>query len=118
MKPMQTDKTKISRTDRTDPVTVDTFIHQGPLKTLLDKARHIALLNDLLIQNLPDALHPYYTVANLRENTLIIHTDTATHATLLRYQLPQLKQAFQKNAMKLTIHDITVAIRPKRLIKK
>ena len=115
---MQTDKTKISRGNREDPVTVDTFIHRGPLKTLLDKARHIALLNDLLIQNLPEALHPYYTVANLRDNTLIIHTDTATHATLLRYQLPQLKQTFQRNPLKLAIHDITVAIRPKKLIKK
>lgn len=115
---MQTDKTKISRNDRIDPVTVDTFIHQGPLKVLLNKARHIALLNNLLIQNLPDALHPYYTVANLRDNTLIIHTDTATHATLLRYQLPQLKQAFERNSMKLTIHDISIAIRPKRLIKE
>lgn len=115
---MQTDKTKISRNDRNDPVTVDTFINQGPLRTILDKARHIALLDKFLIKNLPDALHSYYTVANLRENTLIIHTDTATHATLLRYQLPQLMQAFQKNPTGLAIHDIAVAIRPRRLLKK
>ena len=114
---MQTDKMKKSRSNRVDPVMIDKLIQQGPLKAILDKAQHIASLNTLLSQHLPEALRPYYRVANLRDKTLIIHTDTATHATLLRYQLPMLTQAFHKNTMNAEINDIKVAIRPKNSSK-
>ena len=108
---MQTTYNKKTRTTKLDPTPINQLINQGSLRTLLEKANDIHLLNQILTTYLPDALKTFYQVANLRDGVLIIHTGTATHATLLRYHIPQLLQTIQKKYAKKSITEIKTCIK-------
>ena len=109
---MQTTYNKKTRRKKLDPTPINQLINEGPLKTLLEKANDIHTLNQILVKHLPEALKSFYQVANLRDHTLVIYTGNATHATLLRYHLPQLLRTFQKDFTKKKITDIKTCIKP------
>jgi hypothetical protein len=58
------------------------------LNSLLERAQHLRLLTQALRENLEPQLAVHVTVANLREQTAVLSTDTPAWLTQLRYQAP------------------------------
>ena len=109
---MQTGNSKKQRKKCEDPVPVDQIIQQGQLKSLIEKAKLLQSLNARLMDILPEARHPYCQVANIRDHKLIIHAETATHATLLRYQTPHLLSGLKSHEESDFIRTIEYKVRP------
>ncbi len=63
-------------------------------------------------KSLPPPLSQHCHVANWREKTLIVHTDSSLWATRLRYMTPFLIAKWQKELSMPTINKIIVKVRP------
>ena len=65
------------------------------LHSLLERAKHLQLLTQALRDSLAPPLAEHVTVANLREYTAVVTTDTPAWLTQLRYQAPVILRALQ-----------------------
>lgn len=72
----------------TKPVAKILSSRESALNTLLERAQHLQMLTQALRESLEPQLAEHVTVANLREQTAIITTDTPAWLTQLRYQAP------------------------------
>lgn len=84
------------------------------LKRLSQHTQLLAQLNHILQQVLPPNYAAHCYLANIKHDTLIVHTDKATLASMIRFQAPvlcktfseQLGQAFSKLEVKVKPHHI------------
>jgi hypothetical protein len=72
----------------TKPVAKILSKRDSALNTLLERTQHLQLLTQALRDSLEPQLAAHVTVANLREHTAVITTDTPAWLTQLRYQAP------------------------------
>ena len=82
------------------------------LNKLINKIAYLTNLNILLRQQLPDLLAQHCTVANVRDNVLILHIDAATWGMQLRYLIPELLTKLRNKKNFAGISSIEYKIRP------
>jgi hypothetical protein len=66
----------------------------------------------LFHESLPFPLNRHCHIANLREQTLVVNTDSSLWATRLRYITPELKQRWRQNGLMPIINQVIVQVRP------
>jgi len=84
------------------------------LKKLSQHTQLLAQLNHVLQQSLPTQYSAHCRLANVKNETLVIQTDNASFASLIRFQAPnlckalteQLGQTFTKIVVKVKPHHI------------
>ncbi|MDF1587750.1 MAG: DUF721 domain-containing protein [Gammaproteobacteria bacterium] len=84
------------------------------LKRLSQHTQLLAQLNHVLQQSLPPQYSAHCRLANIKDDTLIIHTDNASLASMVRFQAPilcktlsdQLDRSFSKIIVKVKPHHI------------
>jgi hypothetical protein len=84
----------------------------GFLSQLSQHSQMLEQVNHKFQDSLPIPLNQYCHVANLREQTLIVHTDSSLWATRLRLIIPDLKQLWQQNQSMPAINQVIVQVRP------
>ncbi|MCK5876015.1 MAG: DUF721 domain-containing protein [Candidatus Marithrix sp.] len=82
------------------------------LYSLSQHCQILKSINSKFNNSLPSPLSEHCQVANWRENTLIVHTDSSLWATRLRYMTPFLIANWQKELSMPTINKIIVQVRP------
>lgn len=85
---------------------------EGRLQHLLARAKALQRLTHKARQYLPAQLAPHCLVANIRGNCLILHTDTAARASLLRYHLPTLIKCLQQHQGLRSLGRASIKVRP------
>lgn len=85
--------------------------HNAMLAKLAQHAQLIEKLNHTLHQALPLQFSAHCHLANIKNQTLIIHTDNASFASLIRFQAPALCKAFSEH-LTMPISDIEIKVRP------
>ena len=68
------------------------------LGSLLTKAKELVNLNHLISSYLDPAIQAHCHVANYRAGLLVLEVTSSTFATLLRYQVPELRDKLRKQA--------------------
>jgi len=86
--------------------------HNKTLAKLAQHAQLIEKLNNTLHQALPLQFSAHCHLANVKNQTLIIHTDDASLASLIRFQAPTLCETFAEH-LDIPIHHIEIKVRPK-----
>ncbi len=86
---------------------------EGNLQRLLVQAKTLQQLTHEARQHLPGLLAPHCLIANIRGNCLILHTDTAARASLLRYHLPPLIKHLQHHQKLRNLNRASIKIRPR-----
>lgn len=81
------------------------------LAKLTQHAQLIEKLNHTLHQTLPLQFSAHCHLANIKNKTLIIHTDNASFASLIRFQVPTLCKIFSAK-LKIPINHIEIKVRP------
>jgi len=81
------------------------------LHKLSQRARFLAELNHILQQTLPTQFSAHCRLANINDETLIIHTDNASYASLIRFQAPALCKTLSTE-LNVTISNVEVKVRP------
>lgn len=89
---------------------------EGSLQRLLARAKTLQQLTFEARQCLPEGLSPHCLVANLRDNCLIVHTDTAARANLLRYHTPNIIKHLQQYHELRNLGRVAVKVRPPSLV--
>ncbi|HDN25929.1 MAG TPA: DUF721 domain-containing protein [Thioploca sp.] len=84
----------------------------GVLSRLKQHSQTLKQLDKICKAHMPVPLNQHCHVANLREKTLVIHTDSSLIATRLRLQVPDLKQRWQGDSAMPTIDTVLVRVRP------
>jgi len=82
------------------------------LYRLLQHSQTLEQLDNRLQASLPIPLQQHCYIANLRNNTLVVHTDSSLWATRLRYLTPELLYRWQQEKSMPTIDKIEIRIRP------
>ncbi len=82
------------------------------LVKLAQHAQLIEKLNNALHQALPLQFSAHCHLANIKNETLIIHTDNASLASLIRFQAPALCKVFTAQ-LKMPIYRMEVKVRPR-----
>lgn len=82
------------------------------LYRLLQHSQTLEQLDKWLQASLPIPLQQHCYIANLRNNTLVVHTDSSLWATRLRYLIPELLYRWQQEKSMPTIDKIEIRIRP------
>lgn len=85
--------------------------HNKMLAKLAQHAQLIEKLNHTLHQALPLQFSAHCRLANIKNQTLIIHTDNASFASLIRFQVPTLCKTFSAQ-LKMPVNNIEVKVRP------
>lgn len=84
------------------------------LHKLTQHVQLIEQLNHTMHQVLPLQFSAHCHLANIKDQTLVIHTDNASFASLIRFQVPTLCKTFSEQ-LELTIEHIDVKVRPSLL---
>ncbi len=82
------------------------------LNRLSKRARHLSQLNYILQQVMPPQFSAHCQLANINEQTLIVHTDNASYASLLRFQANTLCKALSEH-LPQAVTKLEVKVRPK-----
>lgn len=85
---------------------------EGNLQRLLARAKALQQLTSKIRQCLPETLSPHCLVANIRDHRLIVHTDTAARANLLRYYTPSIIKYLQQYPEFRNLRKVTIKVRP------
>lgn len=94
------------------PERIDSVCQQNSmLHKLSQRARFLAELNHILQQTLPTQFSAHCRLANISDETLIIHTDNASYASLIRFQAPVLCKTLSTE-LNVIIKKIEVKVRP------
>ncbi len=88
--------------------------HNKMLFKLAQHAQLIEELNHILQQTLPLQFSAHCRLANINNQTLIIHTDNASFASLIRFQVPSLCKTFSSQ-LQMPISHIEIKVRPNRI---
>lgn len=84
----------------------------GILYRLWQHSQKLEQLDNWLHASLPIPLQQHCYIANLRNNTLVVHTDSSLWATRLRFLTPELLYRWQQEKSMPTIDKIEIKIRP------
>jgi len=82
------------------------------LYRLLQHSQYLNQLNGWVQANLPAPLNQHCYIANLREQILVVYTDSSVWATRLRYQAPTFLTRWQDDRFLPTILKIEIKVRP------
>ena len=82
------------------------------LKGLVHKTNYLNTLNQRLLTLLAPPLVDHCTIANVRQNVLIIYVNSAAWGMKLRYQLPELLEKLRGDKTLADISSIEYKIRP------
>jgi hypothetical protein len=85
----------------------------GVLCNLNQHSQTLKHLDNLMKAYLPTLLKPHCHVANLREKTLVVHTESNLWATRLRLLAPELLLGFQADNSIPIIDQVEVKVRPR-----
>jgi hypothetical protein len=105
---------------------INSIYHKNSvLSKLSERAQHLSELNYLLQQTLPPQFSAHCRLANVRNKTIVIHTDKPSFATLIRFQAPALcktlsagfNQAFDKIEIKVKPHYLPLQSTEKNNLK-
>lgn len=91
-------------------IAAETVIHS--LGSLSDKANYLKHLNKALQVLLPKDLVTHCQVANVRDNVLVLHLDSAEWATQLHYQTAELLNQLRQQKCYAALRSIQYKIRP------
>ena len=84
---------------------------EGDFQRLLTRAKALQQLTFEVRQHLPKVLAPHCLVANIRNDHLILHTDTAARANLLRYYGPSIIKHLQQHQKLRNLHKTAIRVR-------
>lgn len=87
------------------------YQHNDVLKKLRQRCQLLEQLNHLFQRSLPAQFSAHCRLVNIDNGTLIIHTDNASYASLIRFQAPALCKTLS-NELNMTIHSMQVKVRP------
>lgn len=91
------------------------------LQIFLTKLGHLNKLNQVLIDNIEPSLATHCRVVDLKENCLVLMTESAIWATHLRFHIPQLLTKLRQYPQLQTLTQIHCKVMPvainQRLIK-
>jgi hypothetical protein len=83
------------------------------LSAAIGRARALNKLSTDVLQHLPSGLAHHCQVANYKENILILHAESASWATQLRFQAPAILKLLQEKQIVKNNCRIEVRVRPK-----
>lgn len=97
-----------------NPLHINKFLghFQHKTGTFSQHITEISTLADLVSHLLPEKLAQHCIIANIRDGLLILHTDSATAATQLRYQQQDLLEKLRLETAGAQITEIQVKVRP------
>jgi hypothetical protein len=84
----------------------------GILCHLSHHSQTLKQVEKIFKESLPSPLNRHCHIANLREQTLVVNTDSSLWATRLRYIIPELKQRWRQNRLMPIINQVIVQVRP------
>ncbi len=84
----------------------------GPLARAIRRARQLDTLNNLFNQLVGKPLRQHCQVANLRQQTLIVHVDSPAWATRLRYQQSRLLTQLRALEQYSQITELKIQVKP------
>ncbi len=87
------------------------YQQNSQLLKLAQHAKLIETLNHTLHQTLPLEFSAHCRIANINNKTLIIHTDNASFASLIRFQVPVLCNTFSTK-LDIPLNHIEIKVRP------
>lgn len=87
----------------------------GRLNYLLQHSQLIQKIEKIFNDSLPETLKQHCHVANLRDQTLVVHSDSSLWATQLRYMASDLLQQWQ-NETAMPIEQLEVRVRPAKIL--
>jgi len=92
----------------------------GGLAYLVQRSRLLQHIDELFQTHLPLFIGQHCRIVNIRDKTLVIHTDSAAWASRLRYMIPELLDYWQadKQLSALDITEIDIKIRPLPEVRK
>jgi len=85
----------------------------APWERLLKHADRLAALDRTVAAVLGRPLADHCHLANLRNATLVVHTDASVWASRLRYHTPQLLRTLQGLPDTGTVREIEIKVRPR-----
>jgi len=92
---------------------IDTlYKRNSQLDKLSKRVQQIKNLDTIFQQALPPQFATHCYLVNINENTLIVHTDNASYASLLRFQAQALCAEISKHLPQI-VNSIDVRVRPK-----
>jgi len=95
---------------------VKTILATGRQAALLGQNRTHHRLLETVRELLPDNFRSHCISAQQMENTLLVHADTSTWATKLRFQIPGILPALQRQPDLHTLDRCDIRILPKQLL--
>ena len=93
-----------------NPKRVSYCLQTASLSTIVKKAHQIAAFEKQLSSFIPEKIIPHCRVMNIAGKTLILQLDSGTFSTRIRYLIPDLLEAFERQ--KVPITTILCRIRP------
>jgi len=87
------------------------YSKNNQLNRLSLRAQQLNQLNTVLQQMLPPQFQQHCYLANINENILVIHADSANYASLLRFQASTLCDAISKHLPQI-VNKLDVRVRP------
>ena len=94
-----------------DPKQVNHCFQTAPLSAIVKKAYQIAAFEKQLSSFfIPEKIIPHCRVMNITGKTLILQLDSGTFATRVRYLIPDLLKAFERQ--KVPITTVQCRVRP------
>jgi hypothetical protein len=85
------------------------------LKRLTQHTQLLAQLNHLLQQSLPPNYSAHCHLANIKDGVLIIHTDNASLASMIRFQAPALCKTISEQ-LGQTFNKLEVRVKPNHIL--
>ena len=85
--------------------------HNNHLNVLAKRAQQLVQLNTVFQSSLPTEFKAHCQLVNIHEHSLIVHTDNAAYASLLRFQAATLCQALSAH-LPQTVSKLDVKVRP------
>jgi len=97
----------MKKPDRIDAVCKKNNYLQG----LIKRAQWLNSLNIILQQALPTSFSAHCRLVNVHDDVLVVHTDNASHASLLRFQAKTLCKTFSDQC-NTQFNKLEVKVRP------
>jgi len=87
------------------------------LNQLSQRAQQLNQLNYILQQVMPPQFSAHCHLANIHDQTLVVHTDNATYASLLRFQANTLCKALSEH-LSQDVNKLEVKVKPPVSLKQ
>jgi len=87
----------------------------GRLNYLLQHSQLIKKIDKIFNKSLPETLKQHCHVANLRDKTLVVHSDSSLWATQLRYMASDLLHQWQQEKA-MPVEQLEVRVRPAKVL--